>query len=129
MIKGGIPLYDRFPQVQFEGIYDGPKINHYCQQKGISNGIVKWMARREQRYLEKIQSFQPTLVFKLMLSPEESIRRKPFENLETVTRKHEITQQLQFPNSAVYIVDATQDYQQEIIFIKNKIWEAIIQDQ
>ena len=129
MKKGGIPLYDRFPQVQFEGIYDGPKINHYCQQKGISNGIVKWMARREQRYLEKIQSFQPTLVFKLMLSPEESIRRKPFENLETVTRKHEITQQLQFPNSAVYIVDATQDYQQEIIFIKNQIWEAIIQDQ
>ena len=84
MKNGGIPLFDRFPQVQFEGIYDGPKINHYCQQKGISNGIVKWMARREQRYLEKMQCFQPTLVFKLMLTPEESIRRKPFENLETV---------------------------------------------
>jgi hypothetical protein len=129
MKKGGIPLYDRFPQVQFEGIYDGPKINHYCQQKGISNGIVKWLARREQRYLEKTQSIQPALVFKLMLPPEESIRRKPFENLETVTRKHEITQQLQFPNAVVYTVDATQDYQQEIIFIKNQIWEAIIQDQ
>ncbi len=128
MKNGGIPLFDRFPQVQFEGIYDGPKINHYCQQKGISNGIVKWMARREQRYLEKMQCFQPTLVFKLMLTPEESIRRKPFENLETVTLKHEITQQLQFPNSAVYTVDATQDYQQEIIFMKNQIWNMLIQD-
>ena len=64
-----------------------------------------------------------------MLSPEESIRRKPFESLDAVTLKHEVTQQLQFPNSAVYTVDATQDYQQEIIFIKNKIWKVIIRDQ
>lgn len=129
MKKGGIPLFDRFPQTQFEGIYDGPKINHYCQQRGINSGIVKWMARKEQKYIEKIQSFQPCLVFKLMLSPEESIRRKPFESLEAVTLKHEVTQQLQFANSVVYTVDATQDYQQEIIFIKNQIWKAIMQDQ
>ena len=127
MKKGGIPLYDRFPQAQFEGIYDGPKINHYCQQRGIDYGIVRWMAQKEQHYIKKIQCFQPNIVFKLMLSPEESIRRKPFENLESVTKKHEITQQLQFPNSDVYTVDATQDYQQEIIFIKNQIWNAIIQ--
>lgn len=129
MKTGGIPLFDRFPQAQFEGIYDGPKINHYCQQRGISFGIVKWMARQEQQYIERIQDFQPRLVFKLMLSPEESIRRKPFESLESVTVKHEITQQLQFQNSIVYTIDATQDYQQEIIFIKNQIWKAIIQDQ
>ena len=129
MNKGGIPLFDRFPQTQFEGIYDGPKINHYCQQRGINFGIVKWMARKEQKYIEKIQSFQPCLVFKLMLSPEESIRRKPFESIEAITLKHEVTQQLLFPNSVVYTVDATQDYQQEIIFIKNQIWKAIMRDQ
>ncbi len=129
MKNGGIPLYDRFPQTQFEGIYDGPKINHYCQKKGLNFGFVKWMARRELRYLEKAQCYMPKLVFKLMLSPEESIRRKPFENIEVVTRKHEITQQLQFPNSIIYTVDATQDYQQEIIFIKNKIWKAILESQ
>lgn len=126
--EGGIPLYDRFPQAQFEGIYDGPKINHYCHQKGISIGIVRWMAKRERHYLELIQNYQPKMVFKLMLSPEESIRRKPFENIEVVTRKHHITQQLQFPNSVVYTVDATQDYQQEIIFMKNQIWDTLIQD-
>ncbi len=129
MKKGGIPLYDRFPQTQFEGIYDGPKINQYIHQKGYNFGIVKWMARKERGYIESIQRFQPNLVFKLMLSPEESIQRKPFENIESVTRKHEITQQLQFPNSLVYTVDATQDYPQEIIFIKNQIWKAITQSQ
>ena len=126
MKKGGIPLFDRFPQTQFEGIYDGPKINHYCHQKGINLGIVRWMAKREQHYLEKIQEYQPSLVFKLMLSPEESIRRKPFERLEAVTRKHHITQQLEFPHSMVHTVDATMDYQQEIIFIKNQIWNELI---
>jgi len=126
MKKGGIPLYDRFPQAQFEGIYDGPKINHYCQQRGISFGIVRWMAKREQHYIEKIQDYQPRLVFKLMLSPEESIRRKPFENIEVVTRKYHITEQLKFPHSLVHTVDATMDYQQEIIFIKNQIWNELI---
>jgi len=128
MKKGGIPLFDRFPQTQFEGIYDGPKINHYCHRKGISLGIVKWMAKRERHYLEQIQNYQPRLVFKLMLSPEESIRRKPLEDIEVVTRKHHITQRLQFPNSVVYTVDATMDYQQEIIYIKNQIWNVLMQE-
>ena len=128
MEKGGVPLFDRFPQTQFEGIYDGPKIGHYYKKSGLDFGILKWAAKREYRYIEKIQNYQPRLVFKLMLSPEESIRRKPFENLEAVTRKHEITQWLQFPNSVVYTIDATQDYRQEIVFIKNQIWEALLQN-
>lgn len=127
MEKGGVPLFDRFPQTQFEGIYDGPKIKHYYQQNGLDFGIVKRMAKKEYRIIEKIQNYPPRLIFKLMLSPEESIRRKPFENLVVVTRKHEITQQLQFPDSVVYTVDATQDYQKEIVFIKNQIWEALLQ--
>lgn len=64
-----------------------------------------------------------------MLTSEESIRHKPFENLEVVARKHEITKQLQFPNSVVYVVDATQNYQQEVVFIKSKIWETLLQNQ
>lgn len=127
MKRGGIPLFDRFPQTQFEGIYDGPKIADYYRQSGLDFIIVKWMAQRECAIIKKIQDYQPQLVFKLMLSPEESIRRKPFEKLEAVTLKHEITQKLQFPNSAVYVVDAAQDYQQEICFIKNKIWKTLLQ--
>ena len=129
MERGGVPLFDRFPQAQFDGIYDGPKIGNYYRQNGLDFSVVKRMAKREYRYIEKIQDHQPRLVFKLMLSPEESIRRKPFENLEVVARKHEITKQLQFPNSVVYVVDATQNYQQEMVFIKNRIWETLLQNQ
>lgn len=126
--KGGIPLFDRFPQIQFEGIYDGPKIANSYEQNGLDFGVVKLMAKMEYRYLNKIQRYQPKLVFKLLLSPEESIRRKPFENIELVTRKHEITKQIEFPQSIVYEVDAAQDYEQELIFIKTKIWNTLLQE-
>ena len=127
--KGGIPLYDRFPQTQYEGIYDGPKIAESYRESGLDYSMIKIMAKIERRYIEKIQRYQPGLIFKLMLSPEESIRRKPFEDIEAVTRKHEITKKLQFPNSETYTIDATQDYQQEIILIKNKIWNRLSQCQ
>lgn len=127
--KGGIPLFDRFPQLQFEGIYDGPKIAESYRKNGLDYTIVRIMAKIEYRYIEKIQNYQPGLIFKLLLSPEESIRRKPHESLSVVARKHEITKQLQFPNSLVFTIDATQDYQQELLYIKNIIWKSIIENQ
>ena len=124
--RGGIPLFDRFPQTQFEGIYDGPKIANQYRNTGLDYILVKLMARREQRFIEKTQQYQPKLVFKLMLSPEESIRRKPHENLAVVKQKHEITKQLQFPNSIIHMIDAEQDYQQELLMIKREIWNTIM---
>jgi thymidylate kinase len=126
--KGGIPLFDRFPQSQFTGIYDGPKIRDSYERNGLDYTIVKWMARREEQYLAKTQKYYPDIVFKLILPPEESIKRKPFEDLAIVTIKSKITKELAFPNSIIYEVDATQDYNQEILYIKNRIWEAILQN-
>ena len=60
-----------------------------------------------------------------MLPPEVSIERKPEENIELVKRKHDIIKQLQFYNSDVYEIDATQEYEQEIIQIKDLLWEKI----
>lgn len=127
--KGGISLLDRFPQMQFEGISDGPRIANAYRRNGLDFISNKWLAKREYNYFQKIQQWQPSLVFKLMLPPEESIRRKPFENYENVKEKHKITKSLKFDSSLVYEVDATQEYQQELIFIKNKIWDMLIQNQ
>ena len=125
--KGGIALYDRFPQMQYEGIYDGPKIQEYCRKHDCEFLVNKIMAKRERNYFLKIQRYQPTLVFKLLLSPEESIHRKPFEDIDNVREKHKITRELSFPDSAVFEIDAAQDYQQELITVKSKIWETLFQ--
>lgn len=127
--NGAVSLFDRFPQNQFPGIYDGPKIRSLYLGKGKGNVFIEWFANREERYINLVQRYQPSLVFKLMLSPEESIRRKPFENFEQVSRKHIITEKLVFDKSEVHTVDATQDYAKELLQVKNLIWDFFLKNQ
>lgn len=127
--KGGIVLFDRYPQTQYVGINDGPKIRtsimHHTKN-GILHAIADFYAKREEKYLQKAVAYSPDVVIKLMLTPEESIRRKPHENYEAVKHKHEIIKSLKFDSAAVYTVDATQDYEKEIIEIKKIIWQHIL---
>ena len=44
--------------MQFEGIYDGPKIADYYRQSGLDFIIVKWMAQREFAMIKKTQDYQ-----------------------------------------------------------------------
>lgn len=126
--KGGIALLDRFPQTQFPSINDGPKIRTSVlpQVKSpILRKVVSFYATLEEKKLAKAVKYNPDIVFKFMLSPEESLRRKPQENYESVCRKHEIIKSLEFPNSKVFVIDATQPYDQELIQVKNLIWDNI----
>ena len=125
--KGGIALYDRYPQLQFPGIYDGPKIRHmYNNYNGLLGIIVNYYAKKEECNIQKISNYAPNIVFKLVLPPEESIRRKPFESFNLVKRKSEITDALSFPTSQVYVIDATQDYASELLKIKKYIWDSFL---
>lgn len=125
--KGGIVLFDRYPQMQYPGINDGPKIRTSLKKytKGFLKPVILWYAKREEYYLNKAVQYQPSLVFKLMLSPEESMRRKPHENGESIKQKHEIIKTLDFKSSSVYNIDATQPYEDELLEIKRIIWNHL----
>lgn len=127
--KGSVALMDRFPQIQFAGVYDGPKIEDLARRKGGESFITRYRAKKEILHLSKAQNYQPNVVFKLLLSPDESMRRKPFEDRESVIRKAAITPQLTFEHSVVYDIDATQDYQLEILQIKRLIWKLLLEAQ
>lgn len=125
---GGIALFDRFPQTKYLGINDGPRIRKKYMPligKGVLKPLVDYLASREEKKLEAACSMAPQIVFKLMLSPEESIRRKPFEKYEEIKIKHEIIKELEFPKSQVYTIDATQPYDEELLQIKKIIWQHI----
>lgn len=126
--KGGIAIFDRFPQTQFMGINDGPKIRYFLLPK-VDNGLLKRVvtayANREERILAKAVTYEPDVVIKLILSPEESIRRKPHENYEAVKQKHEIIRALSFEKSEVYTIAADQPYEEEILQIKRILWSHI----
>lgn len=122
--KGAVALYDRFPQNQFPGLYDGPKIRE--RYAGYKSTYIRLMADREEKAIENAQKYQPDLVFKLILTPEESVRRKPDHTLEEVAPKANITPKLEFKNSHVVEIDAAQPYEQEILQIKRTIWKEML---
>ena len=127
-VGGGIALFDRYPQTQFPGISDGPKIRENLLPKAenkLIRAITLLYAKREEKALKKAVRIQPDLVIKLMLTTEESLRRKPREKAENVQRKHEIVKQLAFPKSRVVVVDVMKDYNTEIVEIKNIIWKKL----
>ena len=126
--NGGIALFDRYPQLAHHGINDGPKIRHSLT-KNLSNPIMRFFilrgAAKEESLLKKAIQYTPDIVIKLILSPEESIRRKPEENLELVRRKHEIIKELTFEGAQIYTIDATMDFEEEIRTIKSIIWDNL----
>ena len=126
--KGGLVIFDRFPQTEFAGISDGPKIRKMIQEN-LGKGFFPWlfasMANTEEKYIRKTVSHHPDVVIKLVLPPEESIRRKPQENYEAVKQKHEIIKSLKFEHSDVYTIDATMPFEEELVMIKNIIWQHI----
>ena len=121
--KGAIAIFDRFPQNQFVGIYDGPKIRLRCSNS--KNPFVWLNCKREEKAIQKAQKYQPDVVFKLLLPPEESVRRKPDHTIEEVKAKADITPKLVFENSIEYDIDATKPYEEELLEIKRLIWEVI----
>lgn len=121
--KGGIAIFDRFPQNQVRGLYDGPKIaQRYPNSKNL---IIRFNQKSEERAILKAQKYQPDIMFKLLLPPEESVRRKPDHTIEEIRPKAEITKKLIFENAMVYEIDATQSYDDELLEIKRLIWRAI----
>ena len=123
VLRGGIAIFDRFPQEQFIGMYDGPKIRYRYPDSGL---FVRAQAKREEKAIMLAQKYQPQLIFKLLRPPEESVRRKPEHTLAEVAPKAEITKKLVFEGAHVIDVDATQPYDMELIEIKRHIWNEIL---
>ena len=126
--KGGIALFDRYPQNTYMGINDAPKIREIFMKK-IHNPLLKKFlslyAVKEEKYIQRAVTVTPDLLFKLILPPEISLQRKPEERIETITQKCEIIKNLTFPNCETYTIDATMNYTQELLRIKEHIWDKI----
>ena len=114
-LNGGIMVVDRYPQLRFFGISDGPKVNR----------AFPALAEKELEYLSVAERIQPDLVFKLMVPVEVSMDRRPEDAEEVLRRKYEILQAVEYPGARTIEVDATQPLEQELLFIKKKIWENL----
>jgi len=120
--RGSIVLTDRYPQKQFFGINDGPLI-----RKETANS---WLHRKLYQYENKIyevisDKYPPDIVIKLHISPQAALARKNNINPDYINKKADIIKNLSFQNSLVLNIDASQDLEEVLLEIKQKLWENL----
>jgi hypothetical protein len=123
--QGGICLFDRYPQNQFLGINDGPKIRK--SYGDINSSMIKRLINKEEENIRKCVEMSPDLVIKLIISPEFGILRKPDHNIQELKKKSDIIHDLNFEHAVVQSIDANQKYEEELKTIKKMIWDYLFQ--
>jgi thymidylate kinase len=120
-IKGSILITDRYPQTQYLGIYDGPKIPGKQQR----SKLYRFFENQEMKKYLEIDRYPLDLVIKLLLPPKIALQRKPDHNYENILKKSEITLDLKFPKSTVIEIDASRPLDDVLKLIKKHIWMSL----
>lgn len=126
---GGIAVLDRFPQLQYKGVNDGPKIDSEIDKNILPDGLMRKLIKKEESNIQSAIKIKPDIVFKLNISPEEAVRRKKENTLAEMKRKVAIIDGVRFEESKVYNINAAQNMNQEMLEVKRLIWNEIYQRQ
>lgn len=116
-IRGFVVLTDRYPQNEFEGLCDGPRLLN-CKGFG---------AKKEKQCFRIAQLCPPDLAIKLIVSPEVAKQRKPEEiELETSNNLTERVKKIKFSEKTKSVlIDADKPQEEVILEIKRVIWNEI----
>jgi thymidylate kinase len=120
-MRGSILITDRYPQNQFVGIYDGPRV----ARKNAESGLRKFFSKLEEQKYQEISKISPDIVFKLHVPLNVALQRKPDHNAENIQRKAEITNELEFAESKVIDIDASKPVADVLNSVKKNVWESI----
>ncbi|MDX1412985.1 MAG: hypothetical protein R3293_02280 [Candidatus Promineifilaceae bacterium] len=121
-INGGLVITDRYPQNQFIGIYDGPRING---TNGHNSRVREFFARREQAKYQSMTELVPDFVVKLHVPVEVALSRKPDHNVDQIRSKAQITRQLQFSGAEIIDINAAKPLDDVIKSVKKGVWESL----
>jgi thymidylate kinase len=120
---GLIAICDRYPQGQIMGLGDGPLLGHWNQHPW---GWLRAAARWELSAYRSMEAVVPDLVIKLQVSPEVSAGRKEDVSLESLARRIEVVNRVEFPSGAkVVAVDSNRPLEQVLLDVKRLVWEAL----
>lgn len=124
-LNGGHIILDRYPQLEHENINDGLKLKKYSRL--LNNNFLEKLSKKEEKMMEIVEDIYPNIVFKLHISAETSMKRKPEEqtDLNAVERKIDGVSSLEFNNSYLVNIDAEEKFEKELLIIKQQIWECL----
>ena len=116
-IFGFVVLTDRYPQDEFDGLCDGPRLRG---KKGIA-------AKIEEKSYRIAKLCPPDLCIKMIVSPEIAAKRKPGEiHVETSRNLTARVKNIKF-SSRTKIIEINADQEQSKVWldVKRAIWEII----
>lgn len=116
-LRGFIVLTDRYPQSEFLGLCDGPRLRNI-------SGIA---AKKEAECFRIAKLCPPDFVIKLIVPPEVAVERKPGEiNVETSRNLTERVKKIKFSEHTRCVeIDSAQKQEEVWLDIKRAIWEGI----
>jgi thymidylate kinase len=121
--SGMVVVSDRYPQSQFPGWNDGPRLHSWLDD---ASRWRRTAARRERESFRLGELCPPDLVIKLHVPPELAARRKPETPGEQVRTGVELLRRLAFPApTRVIDIDASRPLEQVLLLTKQAIWDAI----
>ena len=118
-----IVICDRYPQTQFMGFNDGPRLSPWLEHR---SRVLRALARWEHDAYRMAALQPPDLVVKLHVTPEVAAQRKPGMQRENLVRRTQAVRQLTFPH-ATHVVDLDSDQPLGDVLrqIKEAIWERV----
>jgi hypothetical protein len=121
--RGMVVVSDRWPQSQFPGWNDGPRLDGWLDDPSAWRRAA---ARRERDTFQLVARCPPDLVVKLHVPPEVAARRKPETPAVQLETGVELLRRLSFPPTTKVIdIDATQPLRQVVLQVKRAIWDAL----
>jgi len=121
--RGMVVICDRWPQMQFAGELDGPRLTHWA-------GGAAWqrrLAAYELRPYELARRFPPDLVIRLDVDVDTAAERRPEDGRDYLEHRIGLVRALTFDGSlfGAVDIDATQPPDKVLTAILRAIWSRL----
>lgn len=121
--RGMVVICDRWPQMQYPGELDGPRLTHWA----TGNTWRRKLAAYELRPYELARRFPPDVVIRLDVDVDTASARRPEDGRDYLDRRIGLVRELAFDGSlfGAVEIDATQPPDKVITAILRAIWSRL----
>lgn len=115
-------LADRYPQTSVLGARaDGP----HLVAANPKSWVTRTLKRRERRHYDRMASYKPTLVIRLLVDLETAARRKPDHRYESLAEKVDMVSRLSYQGAPIVEIDSRQPLETVLAQAKAAVADAL----
>ncbi len=121
--RGMVVICDRWPQMQFPGELDGPRLTHWAE----GNAVQRALAAYELRPYALARRFPPDIVIRLDVDVDTAAQRRPEDGRDYLAHRIDLVRALEFDGSLFgpVEVDGTQPPDKVLTAILRAIWSRL----